>query len=569
MRARASSTTAVDPGAAWLREPANISAPPKASRWATAVFLVFAAANSLIQIAWFWRYASHEINYDAISYIGIARHIVDGDLRASLHGYWSPLLSWCIASAFPFKHDLLFDARVITILSFLLCLLLVYLLSLEYWCSKTTAAFSVLYFCLARGMVALSVYFIGADFLFTATVLGYFILLLRCLRLPTFANWFKLGVIHGLAFLAKAFAMPWLSFCTVLASALLHRSNYKRAAVCASAALIIPFVVWTAWGATLATKYGRFTSGYQTKWNLLSPEAQKIADMTETSVVTDTSRSVDEYMVVDNMYPSSTLWSTHLDLRPLINQIIKKENKNFPEAIKQILILITPAGPLAIILALRFLKNEGMTEEKIWAWIVISSSIVSIFAYCMLVFDARYILPIVPLLIVLSARYCWPTESPAENHAVRLAPAVLLVASIIFFNCYKTSPFRSIRRDYQTDVYRMAALLKGVPSCNRLIVLGRGPFPEHGVGWEAGMYASYFAHCRMVGFSEKIPRSDETELAVADINYLRPDAILFLGYYHSENGMALLNTLRDNAHYHLREFQQNQDRGQFGALLWK
>jgi len=39
----------------------------------------------------------------------------------------------------------------------------------------------------------------------------------------------------------------------------------------------------------------------------------------------------------------------------------------------------------------------------------------------------------------------------------------------------------------------------------RLVVIRRGPYPEHGVGWEAGMYASYFAQCRMVAFGSDIP----------------------------------------------------------------
>ena len=67
--------------------------PIKAFRW-QAVFLSLAALNCIFQIAWFWRYTSHNINYDAISYIGIGRHILDGNFHQSLHGYWSPLISW-------------------------------------------------------------------------------------------------------------------------------------------------------------------------------------------------------------------------------------------------------------------------------------------------------------------------------------------------------------------------------------------------------------------------------------------------------------------------------------------
>src|SRR5437667_6800903 len=56
------------------------------------ILLGLAGLNCLLQIFWFWRYTGRNINFDAISYIGIARHLADGDFRASLHGYWSPLI---------------------------------------------------------------------------------------------------------------------------------------------------------------------------------------------------------------------------------------------------------------------------------------------------------------------------------------------------------------------------------------------------------------------------------------------------------------------------------------------
>lgn len=71
--------------------------------------LGLAAFNSFFQIVWFWKYASKNINYDAVSYIGIARHILDGNFRASLHGYWSPLISWCIVAGSLFSSNLLRD----------------------------------------------------------------------------------------------------------------------------------------------------------------------------------------------------------------------------------------------------------------------------------------------------------------------------------------------------------------------------------------------------------------------------------------------------------------------------
>jgi hypothetical protein len=54
------------------------------------VLLSATILNCALQIAWFWRFRAHSINEDGIAYVGLARHLVDGDFKASIHGYWSP-----------------------------------------------------------------------------------------------------------------------------------------------------------------------------------------------------------------------------------------------------------------------------------------------------------------------------------------------------------------------------------------------------------------------------------------------------------------------------------------------
>src|SRR5271154_2602246 len=63
-----------------------------------ALLIVLAGVNWCFQTIWFWRYCGRNINADAVSYIGIARHLAAGDFKASVHGYWSPLISWLIAA---------------------------------------------------------------------------------------------------------------------------------------------------------------------------------------------------------------------------------------------------------------------------------------------------------------------------------------------------------------------------------------------------------------------------------------------------------------------------------------
>src|SRR5205814_1984925 len=160
----------------------------------------------------------------------------------------------------------------------------------------------------------------------------------------------------------------------------------KKLAACAALALVIPVFVWAGWGMLLRTKYGTFTAGYQSKFNLLPIDLRDRANKGNLSVLTDNTQSNDNYMVDDDMYPSSPLWKMHLG-KSTFTQVLERERRNLPEALKQILILITPGGVLALALALSSLHRRARRAEIMWAWITVGSTLTLIFGYCMLVFD--------------------------------------------------------------------------------------------------------------------------------------------------------------------------------------
>ena len=162
----------------------------KSERRISLILLALTALNCTFQIAWFWRFRGHNITMDGVNYIGLARHLLDGNFTSSLHGYWSPLLSWMIAAGSLFTQDFTLLGRVITIASFLLCLPLLYALTFKLWRSHLAAAFAVFWFSMARGVIADAVTTIQADFLLVAFSLAYFLCLLACLRQGTRFNWF-------------------------------------------------------------------------------------------------------------------------------------------------------------------------------------------------------------------------------------------------------------------------------------------------------------------------------------------------------------------------------------------
>jgi hypothetical protein len=492
--------------------------------------LAAAAANCAFQIFWFWRLTSRNINYDAISYIGIARHVAHGDFGGSLNGYWSPLVSWIVALLSGFSIDFTLLARLVTIASFIVCLPLVYRLTHSLWHSHVLAASAVLWFTLARGIVSFSVYFIGADFLLTAFVLGYFTVLLRGLRDPSAGSWVALGTFHGLAFLAKAISFPWLMISTLLACGLAARKKVGVVALRAIAALSIPLMIWSGWGLALKTKYGVFTPGYQSKWNLLD-ERSRDAGLQPLSVLHDTSKNFGADMVVDNMPPGSPLWHTKVPPSGTIRLLLERERVNLPQAVRELILLMTPGGLLAIILAVTVIGRNCRPEAR-FLWIVLASVASLITGYCMLVFDERYLYPIVPLLVAIGVAFIAPARTagvaPNRFPHLRVMALVLLAASTAFLFLYHASPFRSLRRDFQSSCYDAARKLRA-GDCGRLVVMGAGPYPEHGVGWEAGIYASYFASCRMVAFTPELPAANDAARVEGDLRTVNPDAVLVFG----------------------------------------
>jgi hypothetical protein len=498
--------------------------------------LALAVGSCLLQILWFWRFCHRNINFDAISYIGIARLIVEGKGAQSINGYWSPLTSWLLAFGALSSGNLLMVGRVVTILTFGLCLILLYILTKKLWHSGSAAALAVLLFSLARGVVYFSESFIGADCLLTACVLAYFITLLSCLRKNQSRDWVKLGGAHGLTYLAKAVALPWLSATTFLAVVLTSENKPGRAFRTLALALFLPVLIWGSWGTALRSKYGAFMSGYQFRKNLIewgfnktwTPQIEGLSSLRDTSLM------YGAYMVNEPLAPHTPPWSYSLINGQVLWVVLRGETSNLPRALREFVILLTPGVLLAFVLALAKLSRppHRISTEARFAWILSVSTAIIFLMYCMLAFDNRYVLPLVPVFIAFSIRFLLPGPSYAQlilSAALRRAAGALTLASVAFSLFYWASPFRVIRQDVQESCYQAAELLRQHPG-EHTVSIGQGPYPVHGVGWEAGVYTAYFADRRVVADLTNLPADEPgRSQVIADIRKLKPDSVLVWG----------------------------------------
>ena len=473
------------------------------------------------QLAWFGAKTRYAVGFDGIAYNGIAATIRAGHFMESVDAFRSPLISWVIALV-P-GVPVLQAGKLVTILSFLLTCGLLYAFTFELWHSDVIAATAVALLLFARGLTFFAVALVTPDYLFALVVLLYFTALLRSLRSDSI-RWWKLGLAHGAAFLAKAIALPWLSVCTVMAI-FISPGGWKTRTRRLASALAIPCVVAACWGGVLHAKYGVFTTGSQFKMNLLQwtlrgtipPPASKF------QLLRDVSPNISEYGVDDPMPPGAWEWKYHPDYRLVIPRILAAEARNIPLAVRELLILMTPGIPLAFFALFPFLWNSPKMKAE-WAVVVTVTigSAVLVLAYAMLVIDSRYFFPLIPLWFAIGSKFLWP-DPEVTFHRTRWLCIGLVVAGTIFSLTYWASPFRVQTRDW-TVICRAAGNALTLHQTKTVVSLGSGPFPEHGIGWEAGYFASYYGNARLIATLEKIPPN--LDGLQSDLSPASPDAVL-------------------------------------------
>ncbi len=522
----------------------------KLERRISLLLLALTALNCTFQIAWFWRFRGHNITMDAVNYIGLARHLLDGDFTSSLHGYLSPLLTWIIAAGSLFTRDFTLLGRSITIASFLLCLPLLYALTFKLWQSHLASSLAIFWFSMARGIIASAVTTIQADFLLAAFTLLYFLRLLACLRQVTRLNWFLLGVVHAAAFLVKAFAMPWLSITTALAVLASNRKSLRSATASLLLAFLAPAIVWLTWGETLKSKYGVFTTGYQLRANLMTDLKRKLSHHERGDPYEFVDTSYDKYMVAETSWPALQRFKM---MNPaLVPVILENEFHNVPAAIKEVVILLTPGGVLALAVGLTLLtrKRASYSAEATLVWLSVISLATLVVAYAMLVFDARYVLPITPILMAIAAYFFVAGEGGSPDRLgvsspLRMTALGLLLMSTIFFTFYWASPFRTVDRDFQMSCYHAAALLKtSQPSGENLVSIGEGPYPENGIGFEVGVYVAYLTGRHLTAMNSALPGGDEADQLANAVLGKKADAALVWGKPGNRSYRMIVDRLR-------------------------
>ena len=532
--------TALQP-AITISSPTLISKKRPAAINAGGVLLSASLLICILQLYWFGSKSIHQIDADGIDYVGIATELKEGLFHASINAFRSPLISWLIAvipGLTPFQ-----SGKLITILAYLSSVVLLYAFTRKLWHSSIAAGLSALLFAVARGVGFDAVALISPDFLLTALTIGYFSLLIDCIRQDR--RWFWLGFVHGLAFLAKAIALPWLMVVTVVAIVVsVEKKRWPRRLACAGA---IPLVAAILWASVLHSKYGVFTTGTQFKTNLFQWTLREYRNHRPHTyaVLQDISSNTDFQMVVDPMPPGSWGWTYNIQLTQVFRKIIDAERANLPLMMKGLVILANPGVVMGLVslawISLRRRTPVFLTKDaRVMILIVLTAAITLVLAYCMLVVDERYLLPLFPLVIAVGSRFLTGSLN-LKIQPLRTACWAMAAGSLVWSVIYPSSPFRVQKRDFQVICYEAGAALRDIPG-TEIVSIGAGPFPEHGVGWEAAYKSAFFGKKRLIATDDTWP-SEEPLLLNTDLQTTHASAILVWGS-DNESRNRLVQNLR-------------------------
>ncbi len=195
----------------------------------------------------------HALNPDGVAYIRIGEYFAGGQRHLAISGYWSPLLSWIIALLLRMGLTPLTAARVsmaISALPFVAgAAAVVSRFDLREWQREAGIAL------VALASVSWSVEYITPDLLAAGLICAATSLLMTR---PRFSSATGAGLLFGLAYLAKAVALPLAIIVTIVLSILRWRrkDGSLRSAL---TTLLVTLLVALPWIAVLTRKYGHLT----------------------------------------------------------------------------------------------------------------------------------------------------------------------------------------------------------------------------------------------------------------------------------------------------------------------
>jgi len=215
-------------------------------------------------MAWLSRF---EMTPDGFAYVQIARHYANGSLPLAVNSWWGPLLPWLLVPFIWMKMHPIFAARLLSIVFGL-----GFAAGVSALVRGMTGGRGWLIALVMGLMASLTMLprYLSPDMLLACLITWYFVKTMKLLRSDSIGLAAAVGLLGGLAYLTKAYALPFVLFhlagTVFFKSLLAGRSVTKASLKQYAAAITVLLLVAAPWILTISIHDGRPTLGSAAKY---------------------------------------------------------------------------------------------------------------------------------------------------------------------------------------------------------------------------------------------------------------------------------------------------------------
>ena len=443
----------------------------------------------MLSLVWL-KYYHWSISPDSISYISIAQKYCAGDFHHAVNGDWSPLVSWLLVPFLWLDLDPLLAFHLLS--PFIGTITLVGVMRLSFRFPMTERIRTSIFITLIPMLI--SFHYSQPDLLLTGILVYYFYIIWDTDYACGKSDGLRCGVLGGLAFLSKTYALPFFLSHFMVCNALHYfrirgkaeKKNLLKNCVSGLAAFCVICAIWLG---MLGIKYGEFTlgtaaSGSHAQLNPVLPNASfHYRGLAPPPNETAVSAWEDAYFVSANYWNPFESWK---NLKHQATVAIQAAGKT-----ARIGILFSPLSVTIIIIYLFLIPVHRRSTGQ-----VILCPLITVFIYASgyvligIVTD-RYLWP-VSILLLLVGGHCIHAVFKSSFFNARRKNIVL----ILFCLSFMTMPTRFLLENANDGkaIHEISQILT-----NRYHISGK--IASNGK-WHETMYLSYHLGSRYYGTKE-------------------------------------------------------------------
>lgn len=415
-----------------------------------------------------------QLNPDGVSYILAARRLLSGDFMGAASAHWSPLFSWMLVPLLALGIDPLLACKLLTF-SVGAAAIVAFWSFAPLFTRRTsirivvTAAFAPIVFAWASSVIT-------PDLLLVCLLLFY--LRVMFAGEPRTRTAIAAGLLGGVAYLAKAYALPFVVAHFTLVHAVRSRRLLTKPFAAGMAALLAIALPWIA---TISVKYGHLTvsnAGWY-NWYFIGP-------------FSGGKHPVQAYgLIPPPDARASSIWDDPSTLRfppwPVDRNSLVYLGRHAVGNAVGILRIMKIWSPLALAILLAAFVRAG--RRSIVTWTLVTAALYAA-GFLPLFLEDRYVWLLKPLLLLMAAAIF---DDLAESGAVsRPALAILIGVVVVSFIVHPLEVPRSVDQ-FGRIARQQASDLRG-----RAIDLHERRLASND-RWEWTIYLNYYLGARYYG----------------------------------------------------------------------